>query len=61
MSKKQNAQHTAFHLRMAHAFISHAQDSAKESGDNNLHQKVTKLRSDIIEIRKDLENKLFKG
>ena len=61
MSKKQDARNTAYYLRQAHAFISNAQESAAETGDKNLHQKVTKLRSDLIEVRKELEDKLYKG
>lgn len=61
MSKKQDARNTAYYLRQAHAFISNAQESAKLTGDNTLHQKVTKLRSDLIEVRKDLESKLYES
>lgn len=61
MSKKQEARNTAYYLRQAHAFIGNAQTSAEQTGDKNLHQKVTKLRSDIIEIRKELEKNLYES
>lgn len=61
MSKKSEARSTAYYLRQAHAFISNAQESAEQTGDKNLHQKVTKLRNDLIEVRKDLETKLYES
>ena len=61
MSKKQDAKSVAYYLRQAHAFISNAQDFAEKTGDPTLHQRVTKLRSDLIEVRKDLEDTLYQG
>ena len=61
MSKKQDAKSVAYYLRQAHAFISNAQTFAEQTGDSHLHQKVTKLRSDIIEVRKELEDKIYEG
>lgn len=61
MSKKQDAKSVAYYLRQAHAFISNAQDFAEKTGDKALHTKVTKLRSDLIEVRKDLETKLYES
>lgn len=58
MSKKQDAQNTEFYLRMAHQFISSAQISAERTGDKELHGQVTKLRADVIDIRKGLAKKL---
>lgn len=58
MSKRQEVQSTEYYLRQAHAFISNAQVAAEHTGDKELHQEVTKLRQDVITIRKGIAKKL---
>lgn len=56
--KRENVQNTEYHLRRAHEHLSNAEGWAEKSGDKGLHKRVSKLREDVIETRKDIAKKL---
>ena len=58
MSKRMEVQNTEYCLRQAHSLLSNAEIAASHTGDKELHQKVAKLRQDVIDIRKGIAKKL---
>ena len=58
---KQAAKDTERDLRRAEEHLSAAEQSAKQTGDKSLHQKVTKIKEAVTETRKDLDSKLNGG
>lgn len=58
---KEAAKNTEYSLQKAERHLNDAERFAKQSGDKNLTQKVTKIREATQETRKDLDKKLNEG
>lgn len=58
---KKNAKDTEYHLRNAEIYIGDAERTATGTGDKKLVERVTKIRKEISETRKELVEKLDKG
>lgn len=56
--KRENVQSTEYHLRKAHEHINSAERYAEGTGDKGLHKRVTKLREDVTETRKEIATKI---
>lgn len=58
---KKSAKDTEYNLRQAESYIGDAERSATQTGDKKLIEKVTKIRKDVVETRKELNEKLGAG